>query len=98
MAEYILLMHSDSARAEKMEDWGPYLEDLGKRGALRGGSAIGAGVSVRSDGIAAPLSVHLSGFVRVEARDLEEARQMLVGNPVYEAGGTVEIRELPLTG
>lgn len=29
------------------------------------------------------------------ARDLEHAREYLDGNPVYEAGGTVEIRELP---
>ena len=28
-------------------------------------------------------------------RRLEEVRELLKGNPVYEAGGTVEIRELP---
>jgi hypothetical protein len=31
------------------------------------------------------------------ARDLAHARSLLPGNPVYEAGGTVEIRELPRT-
>jgi len=28
----------------------------------------------------------------------DDARTLLVGNPVFEAGGTVEIRELPRTG
>ena len=42
-----------------------------------------------------PASTELTGFVRVRAASLEEAKRFLVGNPVYEAGGTVEIRELP---
>jgi hypothetical protein len=33
----------------------------------------------------------------VNANDLEQAKSLLVGNPVFEAGGTVEIRELPRT-
>jgi len=40
---------------------------------------------------------HIGGFIRVMARDLAHARSLLPGNPVYEAGGTVEIRELPRT-
>jgi hypothetical protein len=28
---------------------------------------------------------------------MEEAQGLLAGNPVFEAGGTVEIRTLPLT-
>lgn len=39
----------------------------------------------------------LSGFIRVRATNLEEVKALLTGNPVYEAGGTVEIRELPRT-
>jgi hypothetical protein len=40
----------------------------------------------------------LSGYIRISAGDLDEARGLLAGNPVFEAGGTVEIRELPRTG
>ena len=43
------------------------------------------------------LTHELAGFVRVSAKDLDEACTLLAGNPVYEAGGTVEIRELPET-
>ena len=38
------------------------------------------------------------GFIRVRAADIEAARHFLAGNPVYEGGGTVEIRELPVDG
>jgi hypothetical protein len=31
----------------------------------------------------------------VNAENLAAAKSLLPGNPVYEAGGTVEIRELP---
>ena len=41
------------------------------------------------------LRPHLSGYIRVQAETLEAAKKLLEGNPVFEAGGTVEIRELP---
>jgi hypothetical protein len=34
----------------------------------------------------------------VIAADLDQAKALVAGNPVFEAGGTVEIRELPETG
>lgn len=37
---------------------------------------------------------HIGGYIRIRAVDLEAAQALVVGNPVYEAGGTVEIREL----
>jgi len=37
----------------------------------------------------------LTGFIRVAADSLEDAQGLSAGNPVSEAGGTVEIRELP---
>jgi hypothetical protein len=48
--------------------------------------------------VAGAMSSHLSGFIRVAAADLAAARGLVAGNPVFEAGGTVEIRELPRTG
>ncbi len=94
MAEYIFLMHDD-ARAEGA--WGPYLQRLRAAGRFEGGSAIGDGVCVRKDGGGVPVTAHLAGFIRVTADTLDDARSLLAGNPVFEAGGTVEIRELPRT-
>ncbi|MFM9940408.1 MAG: YciI family protein [Hyphomicrobiaceae bacterium] len=95
MADYILLMHNDATSNEG--DWQPYLQALQASGRFRGGSALGGGECVRKAGPLAPLSAGLTGFIRVEADDLVQVRALLAGNPVYEAGGTVEIRELPQT-
>lgn len=97
MADFILLMHNDYELSDGSENWQPYLDKLSSAGALRGGSAIGSGLCVRRSGILPELSRHIVGFVKIEARNLNHARELVVGNPVYEAGGTVEIRELPIT-
>ncbi|SFS08566.1 hypothetical protein SAMN05421771_1502 [Granulicella pectinivorans] len=100
MPEYLLLMHNDiPQRGEEgnANAWGDYLGGLQAADILEGGSAIGTGICVRKQGVAPPIAAHLSGYLRIQAEDLDEARTYLVGNPVYEAGGTVEIRELPRT-
>lgn len=94
MAEFILLMHNDYDGQHEAA-WDRYLAFLSAEGALRGGSAIGSGVAMRRTGKAADVTPHLAGYVKIEARDLDHARLLVAGNPVYEAGGTVEIRELP---
>ncbi|ATQ43004.1 YciI family protein [Caulobacter mirabilis] len=95
MAEFIFLMHGDGSGPEGA--WDAYLADLQARGVLRGGSAIGPGETFRKAGAPGPLSAAIAGFIRVEVADLEAARTLLTGNPTYEAGGTVEIRTLPVT-
>jgi hypothetical protein len=94
VADYMLLMHDD-AIAEDESAWGHYLAKLEAEGVLRGGSAIGTGQCVCKSGPAPAITTHLTGFVRIEARDIDHAKTMLTGNPVFEAGGTVEIRDLP---
>ena len=97
MAHFILLMHNDYDTGDRGEDWQPYLDWLGSEGALRGGSAIGGGLCMRRAGKVPDVSSRIGGYVKIQARDLSHAREFVVGNPVYEAGGTVEIRELPVT-
>lgn len=97
MREYILLMHDDSREASRGEgdgDWGRYLEGLSKSGRFLGGSAIGGGECFALSGVSKAVTSHISGYLVVQAESIEEARCLLAGNPVYEAGGTVEIREL----
>jgi hypothetical protein len=45
--------------------------------------------------VAPEITGHLSGYVRIQAESLSHAKTLVQGNPVFEAGGTVEIRELP---
>jgi hypothetical protein len=95
MAEYIFLMHDD-AEAD-LNAWQPYLGELRRRGLFEGGSAIGDGICVRKNGVIPSITTHLTGYIRVNADNLDQAKSLLDGNPVFEAGGTVEIRELPRT-
>ena len=100
MNDYILLMHSDAtyhAAADDGDgdDWGAYIAMLRASGQFDGGSSIGAGECVQKNQPGRPARSELTGFIRVRATNLEDARRFLIGNPVYEGGGTVEIRELP---
>lgn len=93
MNDYLLLMHGDAVD-EKVDQWPAWLDRLASEGRLRGGSSIAGGECVRRDGQPKrPLS-SLTGFVRIAATDLEDAKTCLVGNPAYEGGGTVEFRLL----
>ena len=95
MPEYILLMHDDAIGDETA--WGPYLRQLKQSGVFEGGSAIGDGICVRKRGTPPAVTPHLTGYIRVTAGSLAQAKTLLDGNPHFEAGGTVEIRELPRT-
>lgn len=95
MRDYILLMHNDATTALSPELWAPYLASLQARGIFDGGSAIGAGEAFRKQAIPGAVNDHLGGYLRVRAESLAAASDYLAGNPVYECGGTVEIRELP---
>jgi hypothetical protein len=94
MNDYILLMHDDStdvAVANDSATWDNYFMILQKSGSFDGGSAIGKGLAFRKTGEPGASCEQLSGYIR----NLEQAQSFLTGNPIYEAGGTVEIRELP---
>ena len=93
MPDFIFLMHDDGVADE--QPWEPYLRKLQASGCFQGGSAIGEGISARKAGSPARVTAQLAGFIRVSAASLDAAKSLLIGNPVYEAGGTVEIRELP---
>ncbi len=97
MTEYLFLMHNDAPKggSGKSEDWEGYIARLKEDGCFRGGSAIGTGHCARKSGPVPAIAAYLIGFIRVEAPSLKQAEALLAGNPVYEAGGTVEIRELP---
>lgn len=94
-SEYLLLMHDDASAPANGSAWDAYLARLRQAGVLLGGSSIGPGRSYRKHAAAAGVTAHLAGYIKVAADSAEAAAALLEGNPVYEAGGTVEIRELP---
>jgi hypothetical protein len=95
MADYLLLMHGDTVTALDPAAWDPYFAQLRAAGVFEGGSAIGDGTCMRKHGAPAALATQLTGYIRITATDLTHARIFVAGNPVFEAGGTIELRELP---
>jgi hypothetical protein len=97
MNEYLLLMHAGAPpeAGDPTHTWPAYFARLRAAHAFEGGSAIGGGVCVSKAGREAEFTGHLTGYIRVRAESLAAAEALVAGNPVYEAGGTVEIRELP---
>lgn len=98
MNDYLLLMHDDATDGAIANDdarWDAYLAALRAGGRFDGGSSIGPGAVHRREGTPAPLSAALGGYIRVRAESLDDARRFLAGNPVYEGGGSIEIRALP---
>lgn len=95
MQDYLLLMHDDARKPVPAAAWPPYFAHLRALGAFHGGSAIGEGEVLRKDGAAPPIAGHLTGYIRVQAIDSAAAQALISGNPVFECGGSVEIRALP---
>lgn len=99
MHDYILFMHDDApdrAAAHDEHAWAGYVRALQASGQFDGGSSIGAGGCFRKGEPMSTISTGPNGYFRVRASSLEAAAaQFLDQNPVYAAGGTVEIRLLP---
>jgi hypothetical protein len=95
MPDFILLMHKDVSVPEDPDAWEPYIARLNQLDAFGGGSSIGPGQALRKSGAPGPAADHLAGYLRVQAPTLANALALMEGNPTFEAGGTVEVRELP---
>jgi hypothetical protein len=94
MPEYILFMHDDVV-ADDPDAWASYLGKLKGMGVFEGGSEIGDGRCFRKRGAPRQITTHLSGYIRINVPTIDEVASLLNDNPHYQAGGTVEIRELP---
>ncbi len=97
MDEFILFMHDDAtdpALADSGEAWAAYLRRLRESGCFDGGSSVGPGIACRKGRDDAAARTPINGFLRIHCDDLATARALLDENPVYEAGGTVEVRAL----
>ncbi|OEZ59111.1 hypothetical protein [Duganella sp. HH105] len=94
MNEYIILM-LDDAPGDANGDWDGYIARLRQTGQFDGGSSIGSGQRLKKGQPEQAAGLGVTGFIRVRAASIDDAKLLLAGNPDYEAGGSVEIRELP---
>jgi hypothetical protein len=96
MTDYILFMHDDAV-SDDPSAWNAYLRTLKQNGVFEGGSEIGDGICMRKGAAVPDITKHLTGYIRLHAATVDDVKSLLSGNPHFEAGGTVEIRELPRT-
>ncbi|WP_068074568.1 hypothetical protein [Novosphingobium lentum] len=94
MREFMLLMHDDTLSPSDDSAWEAYFSALRASGVFDGGSSIGGGQAVRKTNPAGPVSLHINGFIRLRADSESAAMKWVESNPVFLAGGTVEVREL----
>ena len=87
MADFVMLMMGSASEG----DWEVYIEKLIASGKFRGGSSLGNGIAAikgQDDDEAG-----VTGFMRFSAENLDEIKALLPGNPLFEAGGRVELLE-----
>ena len=91
MPEYVMLMKGSAASG----DWDDYIEKLVSSGKFRGGSSLGNGVSVAKGKVDGGCEV--TGYMRFSAESIEEVQELITGNPLYEAGGSLSFLKKFLT-
>jgi hypothetical protein len=96
MKEFLILNYNDvtdSQLANDPERWSNYVAMLRSRQALVDGSALGNGILCRIGQPDRTAVSGVDGVLRIRADSLAAARDCLQGNPTWDGGGTVEIRE-----
>ncbi len=84
---------------KKYTDW---MGQLGSRGQLKGGEPLedegkvlsGKGGKVITDGPFAEVKEQVGGYFMILAKDLNEAAEIARGCPIFENGGTIEVRPI----
>ena len=100
MAKYVLAFHgggmaeTEEEQAQVMAAWGAWMEGLGENLVDPGNPAgdsrtISADGSVAQGGGANPLT----GYTLIQADSLDEAVTLAKGNPIFDAGGSIEVVE-----
>jgi hypothetical protein len=106
MNEYLFLYRgskrpsSPQEMQEVMQLWMAWMQDLAKRGHMkeRGQPLEGAGKVVSgtqrtiTDGPYAEAKDLVGGYTIILAKDLDEAAELSKGCPVFDRGGSVEVR------
>jgi hypothetical protein len=84
-----------------MQKWGAWVEALAKEGRMRGGDPLETNAKIVSgknktvtDGPFAEAKDVVGGYLLVTAPDLATAAEMAKGCPIFESGGTVEVRAI----
>lgn len=105
MAEFLYLYRGGQAerspdrQQQEMQKWMTWLKDLGEKGHIKDagqpleqtGKLVKGKQKSVTDGPYAEKDV-VGGYTLVEAKDLAQATTLSSGCPIFEVGGSVEVR------
>ncbi len=108
MKSYLLLFRggltpdeSPALWQEQMQEWGKWMDELGRSGKLTGGLQVrkdGRILSKDKDQIIdkpyTPYKESMGGFLTLKAKDRAEAIEMAGGCPIFKYDGTCELSEI----
>ena len=84
-----------------MQKWGAWIQELSKAGVFKNGQPLDAGGKVVAgakklvtDGPFPESKEVVSGYLIVSAKTLTEATELSKGCPIFETGGSVEVRPI----
>ncbi|HEX7927429.1 MAG TPA: YciI family protein [bacterium] len=106
MKEYLYLYHNGATQLspeqmqKNMQKWMTWMKELGEQGHLkdagapldRTGRVVKGKPGALTDGPYAEVKDVIGGFTLVKANDLAQAAQLSKGCPIFETGGSVEVR------
>src|SRR5437868_270807 len=87
---------------QQMQRWIAWMKDLGQKGHLkdqghpleRSGKVVKGKEKTVTDGPYAEAKDVIGGYTLIEAKDLAQAVELLKGCPIFEVGGSVEVRPI----
>jgi len=109
MANFLYIFRGGMASAnsspqqmqEQMQKWGAWVQALTKSGNFKagdplenGGRVIKGKKKVVTDGPFAEAKDLVGGYLLVSAKDADEATEIARGCPIFEADGSVEVRQI----
>ena len=87
MIQYIMINHG----AGSSESWHEYIKMLCDGGHMIAGSALEHGMAVQAGTFTPIRSKTITGYIVIQAPDIETTKNIMLQSPVHQAGGMVEL-------
>jgi len=87
MNKYILINHGSGTAGQ----WDTYLKMLHEGGHILGGSSLDHGIAVQNGIFTDAVSTTITGYILIQAHDIEIAKKIALQSPVQLSGGVVEV-------
>lgn len=94
--QYLVLIHGNADSVPGKEEWDHFIQEAHNSGMFQGGSALGKRYAMGKESAFDSTQI-IVGFMRFDSDDLMPLQDLLESHPVIRHGGTLELREMPLS-